>query len=218
MKISRMGSALALAALAPLCALRAAAQESAWTSPDQVDGALASIRQAQAQTKKAPKAKPKPKPEQEPKDAPEPVGPSAPEQAWQKIVEAIRANGDFRAEKSMFIPARFGFRDVRGDEKGDHSVEHAGIVGTMNEAGLFEAKAGEFISEDWKLGPDGGWNVDKWLIATDIYGTVKDAAHTSIVKTADKKDVSAKDNKVAPDGPDLAAKFKSVIGYWAAKQ
>ena len=100
---------------------------------------------------------------------------------------------------------------------GTQAVEHGGIVGTMDEAGLFEAKAGEFISEDWKLGADGGWTVDKWLIATDIYGTVKDAAHTVVAKSADMKDVSSKDLKVTAEAPDLAAKFKSVIEYWAGK-
>ncbi|MFI5349799.1 MAG: hypothetical protein ACHQ2Z_09665 [Elusimicrobiota bacterium] len=216
MKISRLGIVVALAALPPLSALRAAAQESSWAALGEAGSALASIRQAQAQTQQSPKPKPKPKPQ--PKTKPAPVGPSAPEQAWGKIVAAIRENGDFRPEKSMFIPARFGLRDVRGDEKGDHSVDSAEVVGSMTEAGLFDPAVGEFNSDEWKLGADGSWTVDHWQIVTDVYGTLKAVDRKTIVKAPDLKEVSSKDVAVKLDDPALAAKFKSVIEYWAAKQ
>ena len=203
-----MGTAFALALLAPLGALRAAAQESAWGAPDDAGGVSASIRDLLSRTKKESKSKPK-KSE---------VGPTAPEQAWRKILEAIQAKGDYTEKKSMFKPARFGFKDVRGEAKADHTVDSAVILGVMNEAELFEAKAGEFLSEEWKLGKDGNWNIDQWLIATDLYGTVRDASHKTIVRTPERKVVSMKDIELSATDAGLAAKFKSVIGYWAARQ
>ena len=194
--------------LAPFFALRAAAQEQPWAAPDEADGVSASIRDLLSRTKKAPKPKTEAKP---------PVGPSAPEQPWQKIVEAIRTKGDFTPQKSVFKPARFGFRDIRGDLKGPHTSDSAAILGAMNDAELFEAKAGEFVSEEWKPGTDGNWNVDQWMIATDLYGTVQDAAHVVIVKTAEMKVVSRKEIELSASDASLAAKFKSVIEYWGGK-
>jgi hypothetical protein len=209
MKISNTSIALALAALTPLCALRSAAEEPAWAAaPTEANAlltAIGTLRTRVVQTQAA--------------QAPAEAAPaSAPEKVWQKILDAVRKNGKYTPEVAPIRPGVFGLKGVQGDEKADHSIQYADVLGALNDDGLFAPMAVVFTSEDWKVDPtDGLLHGDRWLIQADLYGTVQDAFHGEVVEAADGKQHSAEPDKLDPSDPVVAEKFKAMIEYWAAK-
>ncbi len=204
MKISKLGTALTLAAVASLGARNASSQ----VDMTGAAGALSSIEALKIQAAKTPKP-----------GAKAPAGtpaPTADDAAWQKIVDAVKAKGKYTAEQPPFKPGTFSLEDAVGDAKADHTVDKASALGALNEDGQFETMGFVFGSQDWKLGADGNWKLDSWVFETNVYGELAEAVHIVAVLDPSKKPVSGGPEKLDPADPRIAAKFKTVIDHWSA--
>ncbi len=202
MKISRLGTALTLAALAATGARSASAQ----VDMTGAAGALSSIRALKAQAAQAPKPGPK-------KGVPPPTADDA---AWQKIVAAVKAKGKYIPEQPPIKPGSFNLEDVSGDPKADHTVEKAAALGALNEDGLFETLGFVFGSQTWKLAAGGNWNLDSWIFETDVYGELASVAHIVAVLDPARELVSGGPDRLTTSDPRIAPKYKAVIDHWSA--
>lgn len=203
MKISKTGTALALAALWAACALPASAQV-------EMDGArelLGKIKQVRAA---APKAPAKKKPAETP-------APAASEADWQKVLDGLKAKGKYTPERPPFFPGAFKLDDVIGDKDASHAEEHAAAMGALNDDELFEVVACMFVSETWTKNADGTWTVDRWGFETDVYGEVANVVHVTATADADRKPTGGKqDETLTTADPRIPKKYKDIIAHWSA--
>lgn len=192
----------ALAALVFAAAVPASAQFDASIAAE-VTARIAAMRSAA-------QSAPKPAPA---KAAP----PAAAEGDWKKILDGLKAKGKYKAGQPPFTPDRFVLDDVKGDKNADHAEDGATALGLVNDDGLFEAMGFVFLSEDWKKGADGNWNVDRWMFQTDVYGTVTDVGHMTAVLAPDQSVVSSGSDKTLKAGdPRIDKKFTEITAHWAA--
>ena len=222
MKISKTRITLALAVFAPLCALRAAAEEPAWAAAMETGGVLAAIQKVKAPA--APlktRAVPVQWLQQVPPKAKAAAGgapASVPDQVWQKILGKLKTKGKYTPEKSVFQPASFDLEVVVGDKKADHHADYVDAFGELNDDDLFEAEQLTFTNQDWKIGADGNWHLDQWVLEMDVYGTVQGAEHAQIVQGKDYKLVAKPiTEEFDAADPIVAAKCKTLSQFWAAQ-
>lgn len=146
-----------------------------------------------------------------------PKAPSAPDAVWQKVLEAVKADGKFIAGAGP-MPSMFSIQDSTGDPKANHAKQHITVVGMLNEEEQFEAMGVMLVAQTFKLDPkDGNTTVDQWAFEVDIYGEVGNAVHVVVIKSSDGKVISATPEKLNPADPKIQAQYDMMLKHWAER-
>jgi hypothetical protein len=143
----------------------------------------------------------------------------APREAWGRILARIQAEGKYTPAEEM-IPASFHLEDMQGSLDQDHVVYYVGARGFLGADGAFQPMSAFFASEDWKIGSDGNWRMDRWELTPDLDGSLTDdASHGTRIYTMNGSAVL--DNtteKISKDDARVRRKFDALIAHWSALQ
>ncbi|MBI5246698.1 MAG: hypothetical protein HY923_05915 [Elusimicrobia bacterium] len=145
-----------------------------------------------------------------------PVAPSAPDAVWQKIVEAVKKDGKYKAGNIM-MPGSFTLEDVAGDPKADHTKRTITFLGMLNDEEQFEAMGAMIVSMKHTLdSKTGNFNVDMWMFETDVYGEVTDSAHLTGQMTPDGKPAAPPTpDKPAAGDPKIKTAYDAETKFWS---
>lgn len=147
-----------------------------------------------------------------------PKAPAAAEDAWQKIVEAVKKDGKYEPGEG-FNPSVFTLETTDGDPAAAHTVRTVSFLGMLDEKGLFHALGAVLIEQAFTLdAKTGNWTVDQWVFETDVYGEAVNGGHAVIEQSPEGKVLSANPEKIAPSSPQVHARYQSMIASWAGSR
>lgn len=151
------------------------------------------------------------------KPAAPPAAPSAPEAVWQKVLETVKRDAEYKPGAGP-MPSMFSLEDTTGDPKGAH-VKHAiTVLGMINDEDQFEAAGVIMVFAESKLNSkDGNYHVEQWMFQTDVYGDVGEAAHGVIIKSPDGKPVGSKRSALDPADPKIQKQYDAMLKHWAER-
>jgi hypothetical protein len=145
-----------------------------------------------------------------------PAAAGAPNEAWGRILAKIEAEGQYTPAADMEL-ASFHLEDVQGPLDQDHVVDAVGVHGLLGSDGTFQPMSAFLASEDWKIGADGNWHIERWGMALDRGGALsRDASHDIFVHTRDYKGVSRASEGLSKDDARVRRKFDALIAHWAS--
>lgn len=201
---SYMRRALLVLAVIAFIISRASAQSDAAFSAALQAGAPSPAQFAQL------KAKPR-------KPAAPPAAPSAPEAVWQKVLETVKRDGEYKPGVGP-MPSVFSIDDSTGDPKAAHVENSIAVLGMINDDEQFEAMGAIFVVKSFTIDPkDGNWRIDQWMFMTDIYGEVGDGGHAVVIQTPDGKTVTAVPEKLNPSDPKIQKQYDAMLKHWAER-
>lgn len=193
---------------APLLALLAALPIRASAQSDAAFAAA--LGQIAAPLAAAAKSKAKPQKPAAPK------APSAPDAVWQKVLEAVRNDGTYTPQLGP-MPGSFTLEDFTGDLKAEYAMQGVKFVGRLNKDGKFEAAGAVLVSNKASLSPkDGSFNIDHWIIMTDVYGQVAMANHATAVRTPAGITVPAAKSNLS--SAEVQAQYDAMLKHWAERK
>ncbi len=203
--LSLRRAGLAAALIASLSIHASAQSDAAFASAlGETPSGLATLAQLKAKPQKpaAPTVKP----------------PSAPDAVWQKVLETVKKDGEYKPEAGQ-MPDMFVIEDSSGDEKADHTLQAISVLGQLNDDEKFEPGAVMLVIQDFKLDTKtGNMTGDSWAFKVDVYGQVGNAVHVVIVKSPDGKVVSATPDKLDPADPKIQAQYDTMLKHWAERK
>ncbi len=145
-------------------------------------------------------------------------GPTAPDDAWKKTLEAVKRDGKYKAGLLGLTPDIFSIKDVVGDAKAAHTTQEIQVFGMLNDDGKFEPMGVSIMTRTYTLdSKDGNWHIEWWGVQTDIYGEAGEAGHGTIVESPAGKTVSTAPEKIAVTDPRIKMQFDAMLKYWSER-
>lgn len=143
--------------------------------------------------------------------------PAADEAVWAKVIETVKRDGKYKPGNTR-MPGSFSIEESTGDPKGDRSMRGISVLGMINEDEQFEAMGAVLVVVKFKVGADGNTTADQWVLQTDIYGEVGNAAHITAINDPAGKTLSVAPEKLNPTDPKIQAQYDSMLKHWAERK
>lgn len=143
-----------------------------------------------------------------------PKTPAAAEDAWLKIVDAVKKDGKHEPGEGL-NPTTFTLEATDGDPQAAHVVRIVTFGGMLDDEGLFHALGAVIIEQTFTLdAKSGNWIVEQWVFETDVYGQAVNGGHGVIEKSPEGAVVSSKPDRIDPTSAKVHAKYESMIKSW----
>lgn len=190
--------------LLALLAAPASAQTDADFAASLTAGAPTAVQFAQVKAKARKPAAPAPK-----------APPAADEALWAKALETIQRDGKYKPGND-FMPGSFSIEESTGDPKGARTMRVLSVLGMLNEEEQFEPMGAMLVLMEFTIDAKGNTVLSQWLIQTDIYGEIGEAAHGTITKSPDGKTLGTTHS--ALDDAKTKAQLDSMLKHWAERK
>jgi hypothetical protein len=131
---------------------------------------------------------------------------------WNRLVNKA-ANSEKRGQFGD-AQLRYLERIAPPDISQPHHADYFSVIGyqTVNGFGPTEVS---MVSEDWRKTPEGNWEIEQWIYALLLDGTLTRVMHQEVTETTEGRVLDSRDFPVGgPDDPVEQARWLNLLSQW----